>query len=97
MNRHAVIRRGRHRSLLMLLPLAWLSLSVTSARAESKTGELKAQVLDEQKAPIEGALCNLSGPSLPAQALQIVSGQNGGVQFPGLLWGKYVLTCAAAG
>ena len=96
-NCHAVIRRGRHCSLLMLLALAWLSLSVMSARAESKTGELKARVLDEQKAPIQGAVCNLSSPSLPTQGLQILSGQKGGVEFPGLLLGKYVLTCAAAG
>jgi hypothetical protein len=31
------------------------------------------------------------------QGLQVVSGQKGGVDFPGLFWGSYILTCAAAG
>jgi hypothetical protein len=67
------------------------------AAAASATGDLKAQVVNEQKQPIAGAMCDLTGPSLSTRGLHVTSGQKGGIDFPGLLWGKYTLTCAAAG
>ncbi len=86
----------QHRVLVLSL-LACLGLANLGTLAASGTGELKGRVLNEQKEPIAGASCNLSGPSLPARGLQVVAGQNGGFDFLGLLWADYTLTCAAMG
>lgn len=74
-----------------------LGLAALSTLAVPWTGQLKGEVLSEQKMPVGGAVCSLSGPSLPQQGLQVVTGQSGKFDFPGLFWGSYTVTCAALG
>lgn len=74
-----------------------LGLAALSAIGAAGTGALKGEVLNERKMPVAGAVCRLSGPSLPAQGLQVVTGQNGKFDFPGLPWGNYSVACAALG
>jgi hypothetical protein len=83
--------------ILVFSLLTCLGLANLSILAASGTGELKARVLDEQKQPIAGAVCQLSGPALSVQGLRVISGQKGGVDYPGLFSGSYTLTCAAVG
>jgi carboxypeptidase family protein/TonB-dependent receptor-like protein len=55
------------------------------------------QVVNEKGEAIPGAVCTLSGRSLPDQGLSMTADEKGGFQFPGLPPGSYDLVCAAVG
>lgn len=87
-------RRIKYAALALWVCLGVAALSTIGAPG---TGEIKGQVLTQRKIEVAGAVCSLSGPSLPAQRLQVATGQNGNFDFPGLLWGDYSITCGAPG
>ncbi len=96
---HGYSRRSAWMKYIIPVHALWVCLGLTtlSILAAPGTGALKGQVLNEQKIPIAGAVCNLNGPSLPQQGLEIGTGKNGKFDFPGLLWGNYKVTCDAIG
>lgn len=59
--------------------------------------DLKGQVVTGKNAPIPGASCTLTGPTLPDEGLAVTAGEKGEFSFPGLAPGAYALTCAAVG
>jgi len=75
-----------------VLVLAW-----SPTRAFPQTQTLSGEVLNEKNVPISGALCTLSGGSLPEGGLSRKTGLRGEFRFRGLMGGTYHITCAAEG
>ena len=72
-----------------------LMASVMGAWTFPQTQDLKGEVVSAKDTPIAGAVCTLTGNGLPLEGIPVVTGEKGGFDFPGLLPGKYDLTCAA--
>ncbi|MBZ5513493.1 MAG: TonB-dependent receptor [Acidobacteriia bacterium] len=70
-------------------------LFVVSAPLYPATQTLQGDVRDEKGAPIEGAICTLTGPTLRPSGLTVKTGESGEIEFTGLVPGSYTLTCAA--
>ena len=86
----------RRKSQIILWAVVFLFVSVMAAPvARAETQDLAGTVVDEQNAPIQGAVCTLTSHLLPPKGLQVTTGEKGEFDFPGLLYGKYDLTCAA--
>lgn len=89
------------RKILRARPLAsWLLpifLALQAVAAEPPTQTLSGQVFDEDKAPVPGAVCTLTGTALPPHGRPITTGEDGTFEFTGLIVGSYELTCAAVG
>jgi carboxypeptidase family protein len=81
---------------LLLLTFACCALA-SGARAFPQQQGLSGQVVDEKGAPIQGAVCTLTGRMLPVEGLPETTGENGHFEFTSLLPGSYDLTCAAVG
>jgi hypothetical protein len=62
-----------------------------------ETQVLRGEVADQNNAPIGGAVCTLTGPTLPEQGRPVTAGERGEFEFTGLIPGSYQLTCAAVG
>ena len=54
-------------------------------------------MVDSTQAPIAGAVCTLTGRTLPEQGRPVTTGDQGKFEFTGLIPGTYRLTCAAVG
>lgn len=83
--------------LTLALLIVWVGPAVSPVEASPQTQELKGEVLDEQGAPIAGAVCTLTGRPLPEAGLPVKTGEKGEFRFTGLLAATYDLTCAALG
>jgi hypothetical protein len=77
--------------------LTILNLAVFSAAAWAlpQTSDLKGNVVNAKGLPIAGAICTLSGNRLPVEGIVVTTGERGGFSFPGLVPGRYDLTCTA--
>lgn len=67
------------------------------AAAPQQTQTLRGEVVNENKVPISGVVCVLTGGLLPSQGLSVTTGSKGKFSIGGLLPGSYVLTCTALG
>ena len=85
-----------HYWLRVAVCVSLLGLSV-QVRALAQTVDLKGQVLASPNTPIQNAVCSLSGHRLPQQGVQTTTDARGNFDFPALMPGTYVLTCAAVG
>ena len=74
--------------LTAMLAALGLVLSVTSAWAQSQTGEVFGKVTDESGAVLPGVTVTVSGPSL-LQPLVATTSESGSFQFPRLDVGTY--------
>jgi len=61
------------------------------------TQKLRGEVVDQNSAPIAGAVCTLRGRTLPEQGRPVTTGDKGTFEFSGLVPGTYRLTCASVG
>src|SRR5689334_7129323 len=80
---------------LMLVVVLGVSFSAQGAIPD--THKLQGEVVDANNAPIAGAVCTLSGRTLPESGRPITTGDKGRFEFTGLFPGTYRLTCAAVG
>lgn len=78
-----------------LLVMVGSPLCVQSAVPDAQT--LHGEVIDQNNAPIAGAVCTLWGPAIPEEGRPITTGDKGIFQFTGLVAGTYRVTCAALG
>ncbi len=78
-------------SLTVLL----LVVFTAASWAFPQTQDLKGEVVNAKDLPIAGAICTLRGNRLPTEGIVVTTGERGGFSFPGLVLGKYDLTCAA--
>ncbi len=85
-----------HLWLRLAACLSLLGLGI-QVPALAQTVDLKGQVLADQNTPLQNAVCSLSGHRLPQQGLQTTTDARGYFDFPALMPGAYVLTCAAVG
>lgn len=89
--------RKLHRWLLPVLYAALLAGMRPALAALPETQSLQGQVVTDKDAPIPGAVCSLSGRTLPQGSLQTTTDLHGNFNFPALMPGTYSLTCAAVG
>ena len=74
-----------------------LGTSFAAQGALPDTQTLHGEVVDQNNAPISGAVCTLWGRTLPEQGRPVTTGDSGKFEFTGLLPGSYRVTCAAVG
>jgi len=88
-----------HRPRFQRVGLALLVLGIifTAKGAVPDTQTLRGEVVDQDNAPIAGAVCTLRGRTLPEQGRPVTTGDSGTFEFTGLIPGKYQLACAALG
>ncbi len=79
-------------ALLMILGIPFIAQG-----ALPDTQKLQGEVVDANSAPIAGAVCTLSGRTLPEAGRPVTTGDRGRFEFTGLIPGTYLLTCAAVG
>jgi hypothetical protein len=77
--------------------LVVLSTPLAAREALPDTQVLRGEVVDQNNAPIAGAVCTLTGPTLPEQGRPLTTGERGEFEFTGLIPGSYQLTCGAVG
>jgi hypothetical protein len=77
---------------LLLLALV---VFVDTAWALPQTLDFKGEVVNTKDLPIAGAICTLKGQGLSEEGISVVTGEQGGFDFPGLPPGKYDLACTA--
>ncbi len=77
--------------------LVILCASFAAQGALPDTQKLQGEVVDINSAPIAGAVCTLTGRTLPGPGRPLTTGDKGTFEFTGLLPGTYRLTCAAVG
>jgi hypothetical protein len=80
---------------LGLLLISGVPLSAQGALPD--TQKLRGEVVDQNSAPIAGAVCTLWGRTLPEQGRPVTTGDKGIFEFSGLISGTYRLTCASVG
>jgi len=86
----------RLRRVGLALLLVWsIPFIVQGALPDTQT--LRGEVVDENSAPIGGAVCTLRGRSMPEQGRPVTTGDRGTFEFTGLIPGTYRVTCAAVG
>lgn len=83
--------------LYRVFVLAILASVPGMAAGSPETQDLKGQVMDDKNAPIAGASCTLTAPTLPDQGVTVETDARGNFEFPGLAASTYSLTCAALG
>jgi hypothetical protein len=86
--------RSKRVGLALLLVLG-IPFTAQGALPDTKT--LQGEVVDQNSAPISGAVCTLQGPTLPEEGRPVTTGDRGTFEFTGLIPGTYRLTCAAVG
>ena len=86
--------RSKRVGLALLLIL---SISSAAQGALPDTQTLRGEVVDQNGAPIAGAVCTLWGRTLPEQGRPVTTGDRGIFEFTGLIPGTYRVTCAAVG
>jgi hypothetical protein len=74
-----------------------LGSSLTAQGALPDTQKLQGEVVDPNNAPIAGAVCTLTGRTLPVAGRPVTTGEKGLFEFTGLIPGTYRVTCAAVG
>lgn len=77
--------------------LAFLSVLLAPSLLLAETQDLSGEVINEQNQVIPGAVCTLKSRLLPQGGISVTTGEKGGFDFPGLIYGTYSLTCAAMG
>jgi hypothetical protein len=77
--------------------LVVLGVPLATRGAFPETQVLRGEVVDQKNAAIAGAVCTLTGPTLPQQGRPVTTDEQGNFQFTGLIPGSYQLTCAAVG
>ena len=77
--------------------LLFLGIPFTAQGALPDTQTLRGEVVDQNSAPIAGAVCTLRGRTLPEQGRPVTTGDRGTFEFTGLIPGTYRVTCAAVG
>ena len=82
---------------ISLALLVVLNAPLAARGALPETQVLRGEVVDQNNAPIAGAVCTLAGPTLPEQGRPLTTGERGDFEFTGLIPGSYQLTCAAVG
>jgi hypothetical protein len=85
------------RSAAALLCSGIAAAAFAGAAWSLQTQELKGRVVDEKGFPIASAVCVLNGNGLPGEGIAVTTGEQGGFGFPGLMPGKYDLSCTAVG
>jgi Carboxypeptidase regulatory-like domain len=97
--RSLFLRRRRSPPLVALaLVLAWALAHAPQAQAfPQKLSNLEGRVLNDQNAPLSGAVCTLTGHLLPAGGLTVNTDRDGKFTFLQLSPGSYKLACAAMG
>ena len=79
-------------ALLLILGIPFIAQG-----ALPDTQTLIGEVVDQNSAPIAGAVCTLWGRALPEQGRPVTTGDRGAFEFTGLIPGTYRVTCAAVG
>jgi hypothetical protein len=74
-----------------------LGIPFTAQGALPGTQKLRGEVVDQNSAPIAGAVCTLRGRTLPEQGRRVTTGDKGIFEFTGLIPGTYGVTCASVG
>ncbi len=74
-----------------------LGLSLTAQGALPDTQEIQGEVVDPNNAAVAGAVCTLTGRTLPQAGRPVTTGDKGKFEFTGLIPGTYRVTCAAVG
>jgi hypothetical protein len=74
-----------------------LGIPFTAQGALPDTQKLRGEVVDQNSAPIAGAVCTLWGGTLPEEGRPVTTGDRGTFEFTGLIPGTYRVTCAAMG
>ena len=64
---------------LPLLPVLALAVIATTAWALPQTQDLKGEVVSANGAPVQDAVCTLTGQGLPAEGIPEVTGERGGL------------------
>lgn len=72
-------------------------VSVVVAWTLPQTQDLKGVVVNVKGAPVDAAVCTLTGVGLPAAGISITTDERGKFDFPGLEPGKFDLACTAVG
>ena len=79
-------------ALLLILGIPFIAQG-----ALPDTQKLQGEVVDPNSAPIAGAVCTLTGRTLPEAGRPVTTGDRGRFEFTGLIPGTYRVTCAAVG
>ena len=74
-----------------------LGIPFSAQGAHPDTQTLRGKVVDQNNAPIAGAVCTLRGRSTPEQGLPVTTGDKGAFEYNGIIPGTYRVTCAALG
>ncbi len=74
-----------------------LGIPFTTQGALPDTQNILGEVVDPNNAPIAGAVCTLTGRTLPAAGRPVTTGDKGKFEFTGLITGTYRITCASVG
>ncbi|MGA2988389.1 MAG: carboxypeptidase regulatory-like domain-containing protein, partial [Terriglobia bacterium] len=80
---------------LALLLVLGIPFAAQGALPDTQT--LRGEVVDQNSAPISGAVCTLRGRTMPEQGRPVTTGDRGTFEFTGLIPGTYRVTCAAVG
>ncbi|HEY6293897.1 MAG TPA: carboxypeptidase regulatory-like domain-containing protein [Terriglobia bacterium] len=79
-----------------IVVLAWgLSCPALAQASGQEVPNLDGRVLNEQNAPIEGAVCTLTGSLLPSGGITVSTDRQGRFHFISVSPGSYKLACAA--
>jgi len=77
--------------------LIGLGIPFIAQGALPDTQTLRGEVVDQNNAPIEGAVCTLRGRNVPQEGRPVTTGNKGTFEFTGLIAGSYRVDCAAVG
>ena len=82
---------------MALLVVLYLAAGAAATRAQILTGTIIGTVTDESGAVLPGVLATLSGPTLPADGVSVVTNASGEYRFTELKPSTYVLTLGLDG